>query len=138
MLKIDRMEFPKKYPVPNWLKITVIALLFFSLLVYNYSQEKLAKKLVISDINISSFSKAQVDVEYTISNGTKSGRDAWLLLKVYDVSDSLLASSMFLVTLKAGEKKDMVKVMDKLSRPLAKGEKPGSATLELYRRKGLL
>jgi hypothetical protein len=138
MLKIDRMEFPKKYPIPNWLKILVLALVFASLMMYNCSQDKLRQMLKLSDIRISAFSKAQVEVEYTIRNDTKSDRDAWLLLKVFDVNDSLLASSLFLVKLKAGEKKDMLKVMDKLSRPLAAGEKPGTATLELYRRKGLL
>jgi hypothetical protein len=138
MLKIDRMEFPKKYPIPNWLKIVVMLLVLGSLMLYNMNQDKLKQKLVISDVQISAYNKAQIEVEYSVSNETHSQREAWLLLKVYDNSDSLLTSSLFLVNLKAGEKKEMVKVLNDLARTLQPDEKPGAVTLEPYIRKGLL
>jgi hypothetical protein len=132
------MEFPKKYPIPNWLKIVVMLLVLGSLMLYNLNQDKLKQKLVISDVQISAFNKAQITVEYTVSNESRSNREVWLMMKAYDASDSLLTSSLFLVNLKAGEKKELVKVLNDLARPLKPNEKPGAVTLEPYIRKGLL
>jgi hypothetical protein len=138
MLKIDRMEFPKKYPIPNWLKLAIIVILFGSIVYYNNAEDRLLKKLVISDVVITGYSRVHAEVQYSIHNETRSDRNVRLLMKLYDVNDSLLTSAMFMVNLKAGEKKEMVKILDKLSHPLGKGEKPGSATLQVYKRKGLI
>jgi hypothetical protein len=137
MLKIDRMEFPRKYPIPGWVKFVVLALVIAGIWMHNCSQDQLAREIVISDVVISAYTKVHIEVEYSIHNRSRIDRDAWLLLRVSDDRDEELASSMFVVSLKAGEKKDMVKVLDKLSRPLADNEEPKAVKLEIFKRKVL-
>jgi hypothetical protein len=135
MLKIDRMEFPRKYNIPNWLKFAVLVMVVMGIMIYNCSQDKLAREIQISDVRITEFSRVHVEVHYSIYNATSSDRDIWLLLKVYDNRNEVLGSTLYMVNLKAGTRKTMLKIIDKLTRPLDKEEKPAGATLEVYKRK---
>lgn len=135
MLKIDRMEFPKKYPIPNWIKLLVVVLVILGIVIHNCSQDSLDKQIEISDITISEYSKVHVEVRYKLRSLSSVDRDIWLLLRVYDEQGEELSSSLFLVKLNAGAELNMIKILDKLSRPLEANEKPAKATLEIYKRK---
>jgi len=137
MLKIDRMEFPKKYPIPNWIKLLVILLVIFGVLIHNCSQDSLDKEIRISEIKITEYSKVHVEVTYSLRNLSTIDREVWLLLKVYDDKDEQLGSSLFLVKIKANTTQKRIKIIDKLSRPLVVNEKPAKASIEIYKRKVL-
>lgn len=137
MAKFDRLEFPKKYPIPNWIKLLVVVLIFCGILIHNCSQEHLSSEIEISDIKIVDYSRVHIEIEYKIHNKTNIDRDVWLLLKVTDSNNEELASSLFLIKLKAEEKLSKVKIIDKLSKPLDDKITPQKATIEVYKRKVL-
>lgn len=137
MLKIDRMQFPNKYPVPNWIKLLVVALILMGIFIHNCMQDMQDREIRISDVSIAAYSTAHVEVTYKLQNLAKVERDVWLLLKVYDDKDEELGSVLFLVSIKAGVTQSRIKVVDKLTRPLAENEKPAKASLQIYKRKVL-
>lgn len=137
MLKIDRMQFPNKYPVPNWIKLLVIALVLMGIFIHNCTQDLQDKEIRISDVNIAAYSKVHVEVTYTLQNLAKADREVWLLLKVYDDKDEELGSVLYLVTIKAGATQSRIKLVDKLARTLADNEQPAKASIRIYKRKVL-
>ncbi|MFO7659389.1 MAG: hypothetical protein R6V77_00580 [Candidatus Cloacimonadaceae bacterium] len=137
MLKIDRMQFPNKYPVPNWIKLLAIALVLMGIFIHNCTQDLQDKEISISDVSIAAYSKVHVEVTYTLQNLAKADREVWLLLKVYDDKDEELGSVLYLVTIKAGVTQSRIKLVDKLERPLADNEQPAKATIQIYKRKVL-
>ncbi len=135
MAKFDRMEFPKKYPIPNWLKLLVVVLVFCGILIHNCTQEHLSQEIVISDVKIIDYSRAHIEVTYNIYNKSSLDRDVWLLLFVSDSKGEELASTLFLIKIKAGENVTKIKIIDKLNKPLINNIKPEKATIEVYKRK---
>lgn len=135
MLKIDRMEFPKKYPIPNWIKLMVIVLVIAGVFIHNCTQDNLLKEIKITDVQITEYSKVHVEVDYTIANSSKFDRDVRLLLRVYDKDNIELGSTLFLVNISKHSKKSMLKIIDKLSKPIDNENRPFKATIEIYRRK---
>jgi len=132
---IDRLEFPKKYPISGTIKMAVILFIIFGVWIHNCSQNQLSKEVTISEIKITEYSTVHVEIEYTISNKSSIDRDVWLLLKVFDSQGLELGSSLFFEKAKANKIQPMLKIMDKLSRPLLKDEKPAKATIEVFKRK---
>jgi hypothetical protein len=135
MYKFDRMQWPRKYPVPNWIKLMIVVMFFVGVIITNHSQRLLTRDIRISDIKISEYSRVHVDVEYTISNRSSVDRDVWLILQVYDNKSALLGNALFLVNCKAKSTQERLKMIDKLVRPLENNEKPAKATLEVYNKK---
>jgi hypothetical protein len=138
MFKFDRMEFPKKYPVSNWIKLVVLLLICSGLLIHNCWQNQIYNNIIIRDIKITDYSRVHVEVEYTIYNKSSIDRDIWLILNVTDNKDIDLGSALYSVRIKAGQTQSLLKIIDKLSRPLELNDKPAKATIEVYKRKGLL
>jgi hypothetical protein len=135
MKNIDRLEFPKKYPISNSIKFGVLLFIVLGVLIHNCTQNQLSHEVTISDIKITDYSTALVEVQYVLTNQTKVDRYVWLLVKVYDDQGKELESALFQVNARAATIQPMLKIMDKLSRPLQKDEKPAKATIELYKRK---
>lgn len=137
MYKFDRLEFPKKYPQPGWIKLVVMAMIVAGIGIHYCSQKQAFQNIDISDVRITGFSRVHVEVEYTISNNSKIDREIWLFLQVYGQKQEILGNSLYSLRIKAGNKQELIKIIDKLTRPLDKNERPSKATLEVYKRKVL-
>jgi hypothetical protein len=135
MPTFERLDFPKKYPQPGWVKLIVLALIVAGIAIHNCSQTLLAEEIEISDVKITEFSRLHIEVQYIISNKSNLDRDLWLLLTAFDTAGKELGSTLFQVRAKAGKTQPMLKIMDKLTRPMNKDEKPDKATIVLYKRK---
>ncbi|MFB3844523.1 MAG: hypothetical protein ACE14O_02080 [Candidatus Cloacimonadaceae bacterium] len=137
MYRFERLEFPKKYPIPNWIKLAVLIMILAGIGIHSCSQRKDAADIVISNVQITDYTRVSVEVDYTLQNKSKADRIVWLYLRVYGPEDEILGDALYSVSIKAGAKQDFAKIIDKLSRPLLIGEKPAKATLEIYKRKVL-
>jgi hypothetical protein len=135
MNNIDQMEFPRKYPVPQWLQLAVVVMILAGCGIHYCSQLQSSREISISDVRISDYSRVHVEVEYTLTNDAKVDREVWLYLQVFDANSRVLANALFLVRSKGGSRQSMLKIIDKLSRSLDKNEKPTKATLEVYKKK---
>jgi hypothetical protein len=133
--KFDRLEFPKKYPVPNWIKLAVLFLIAAGIGIHNCSQNQLSRDVQISDVKITESSRVHVEVEYTLYNSSSLNRDVWLLLKVYSNKREELGSALYSVSVEANRRVAMLKIIDKLARPIQLNDKPFIVTLEVYQRK---
>lgn len=137
MYKFDRMEYPKKYPIPGWIKVFVLAMIMVGILIHNCSQDNLQREIRITNIRITEYSRIHVEVAYTLISQARVDREVWLLLEVTDESNRVLGSTLFQTDIRAGQTKPMLKVLDKLDRPLGPDEKPATARIEIYKRKVL-
>lgn len=137
MYKFDRMEYPKKYPVPGWLKVFVLAMVMIGILIHNCSQDNLQKEIRIQDMRITDYSRVHVEVAFTLVSQARVDREVWLLIEVLDSNQRILGSSLFQTSVMAGKTKPMLKILDKLDRTLEPGEKPETARIEIYKRKVL-
>ncbi len=135
MYKFDRMEYPRKYPVPGWMKLAVLIMVLTGFLIHRCWQKQTSEQILISNVRVAAYTRVHVEVEYTLHNTSSLDREVWLLLQVYDSRDLLLGSVMFAQNLKAGSGMGYVKLVDKLVRPLNPDEKTIRATLEVYQRK---
>jgi len=135
MPKFERLDFPKKYPIPGWIKVAVFAIFFMGVGIHNCSEKQLTEEIKITKVTVTEYSKVHIEVQYSISNYSHIDRDVWLLLTAYNTEGVELGSSLFQVTAKAGKVQPMIKIMDKLPRALNIDEKPGKATVVLYKRK---
>jgi hypothetical protein len=135
MYKFDRMEFPKKYPIPGWLKLFVLATVLLGILIHNCAQDNLEREIAVKNVRITGYSRVHVEVAYTLVNKARVDREVWLLLEVLDDSTGVLGSTLFMTSIRAGQTKSMLKVLDKLNRGLEPGEKPAAARIKIYKRK---
>jgi len=135
MLKIDRLEFPKKYPIPNCVKLLVVLLVFTGILIHNCSQTNLTKEIQVSNVRITTYSKVHAEVEYLLTNKSAFKRDVRLLVRIFNETGEELGSALYMVQTLPYSSKPMVKIIDKLSSPLENENIPVKATLEIYRRK---
>ena len=132
---IDRIDFPKRYPVPSWLMLAVVILALMGIMINESSQKRLVKNIIITNTEITEYSRVHIEVQYNIQNLLPKEQTPNLLLKVYDLQGNIIASTLFRVKLPAQRKISLLKIIDKLVRTLDKGEKPGKVTLEVYPRK---
>lgn len=132
---IERIDFPKRYPVPSMIMLGVIAFVFIGVMIHECTQKQLVNNIKISDVVITEYTRVYIEVQYTIQNTSRFEQAPNLMLKIYDTRGELLASSLFNVRIPAGKTWPLLKIIDKLIRPLDKGEKPGKVTLEVYPRK---
>lgn len=135
MPRFERLEFPKKYSIPGGIKLGVLLLIAIGIWIQTCSDKQLHREVIISDVKITDYSKVHVEVQYVIQNMSGLDREVKLLLRIYDEKGVELGSTLFLVNLEAGKKQSMLKIIDKLSRPLEKDEKPFKATINLYTKK---
>ncbi len=135
MYKFETLEYPKKYPVPGWIKIAVLAILILSYIVTTRVMEKRASQIIITNVQISDFSRAHVEVSYTIENKSRKIHNVWLLFDVFDKNKVVIGNALYQVTVAAGKKQDMIKIIDQLSRALEEGEQPTQASVSIYKKK---
>jgi hypothetical protein len=132
---IERIDFPKRYPVPAWLMMTVVVMIFAGIMIHECTQKQLVNEIRISEVVVADYSRVHIEVQYTIQNASRFEREPNLMLKVYDAKGELIASVLYNIKIPARKTQELVKIIDKLDRPLDKGEKPGKVTLEVYPRK---
>ncbi len=135
MVKIDRLDFPKKYPIPAGIKLGVFLVLILGVIIHRCVQNQLKSEIKISNIEITEFSRVHVEVQYTVTNNSRSERDVRLLLKVFDDKGEVIGSSLFMVKVQPKSSQRFVKIIDKLERTLELSEKPTRAEIEVYTRK---
>lgn len=135
MYKFERLEFPAKYPIPKGIMLSVFIFIIIGISIHNCSQKQLAEEIQITEIAITDYSRFHIEVQYTLRNTSGMQRDVWLLLKAYSNKGEELGSSLFLVKAQPDRIQSMIKIMDKLNRPLDKDEIPYSATINVYTRK---
>jgi hypothetical protein len=133
----QRPEVPTKRSVPSFMILAVLLMVFLGVSIHNCSQKQLANEIQISNVVITEFSRVHVEVHYIIQNLSNLDREPELMLNVYDSKGDLLTSALFSIKIPAGKKQEMLKIIDKLIRPLDVGEKPGKAVLTVYQRKVL-
>ncbi|PKN79423.1 MAG: hypothetical protein CVU48_05390 [Candidatus Cloacimonetes bacterium HGW-Cloacimonetes-1] len=135
MPKIERLEFPKKYPLKyNWIVLVLISVVI-GVLVHNCTQKQVRETIIISDIAIADYSDQYINVIYTIKNLQKEPQEIRLLAKVYDKDGGEIASTLFIAKLKPLSNQVRTKLIDSLNRSLKPGEKPYRVTITLYERK---
>jgi hypothetical protein len=135
MPRFERLDFPKKYPVPNWIKLAIIVALIAGFGIYDCSQKKVLDEIKVLDVKITDYSRVHIEVQYTIQSQSHVDRDIWFILKAFDIKGKELGSTLYQVNVKAGRSQPMLKILDKLERPLENGEKPDKATVSIYTRK---
>ncbi len=135
MPAIERMQFPRRYPLKDMVFLVAIVGIAVGFLVHNCTQRQIAESLRIEDIRISNYTEQYVEVSYLVTNLTSSAQDYRLLLTLYAQDDQILSSSLFMITVQAGRSERRSKLLDKLNRRLQPGEKPQRATIELYKRR---
>lgn len=117
--------------------LAVVFMVFIGISIHNCIQKQLVNDIQISSVTITEFSRVHVEVHYTIQNLSNLDREPELMLNVYDSKGELLTNALFSIKIQAGKKQEMLKIIDKLNRPLNVGETPGNATVEVYQRKVL-
>ncbi len=132
---IERMQFPRRYPLKDMVVLVAIVGIVVGFLVHNCTQQQIAESLRIEDIQISNYTEQYVEVSYLVTNLTSSTQDYRLLLTLYGQDDQILSSSLFMITVPAGTSERRSKLLDKLNRRLQPGEEPQRATIELYKRR---
>lgn len=132
---VDRMEYPRKYPLANSLKLIVLLGIALGIWIHQYNQKQLRESVVLSDIRIVDYSSGHIELAYTAKNLRSRDQELRLLAKVWDDNGEEIASIMFMVNLKAGATQKRSKVIDKLTRPIREGETPHGAAIRVYERK---
>jgi hypothetical protein len=134
---IERIDFPKRYPVPSMIMLLVVVFAIAGVMINECSQKQLVSNVLISDVVIVEYTRVYLEVDYTVHNRSRFEQQPNLMLKVYDTKGELLASALFSIKIPAGKTRNLLKIIDKLDRPLDIGEKPGQVTLEVFPRKVL-
>jgi len=135
MPAIERMQFPRRYPLKDVVVLLAVIGVAVGILVHNCAQRQASQSLRIEDIQISNYAEQYVEVSFRITNLTDSEQEYRLLLTLYADDGQVLASSLFMVTVAAGKSEQRSKLLDRLNRRLKPGEKPDKATIELYKRR---
>ena len=135
MPKIDRLEFPKKYPLKDTWIVLVLITVVFGVFIHFHTQKQIRESIVISDIAIADYTDQYINVIYTIKNLSRDAQEIRLLAKVYDKEGGEIASTLFLAKLKPDSTQVRTKLIDSLNRALKPGEKPYRVTITLYERK---
>ena len=132
---VQRIEFPKKYPIKDTLIILVVLAAIIGVFVTKCSSNSIEKRVFIRSIRFEEVDKNFVRLGYVIENkGTKTEK-LQLIARVFDAEKGELSSRLFSIVVAPGQTDYKSVVLDKWSRRLKEGELPHSATIEFYKRK---
>ena len=137
MPRIERPDLQRRLPVPGYVKIVAILFVIFGIWFQTCTQKQLENEIRFSNLRITEYTRVYLEVRYTITNLSAYDRDANLMLKVYSEKGDLVASTIYAVNVPAHTSQDMIKIIEKMLRPLDKEEKPGKVTLEIYERRSI-
>ncbi|MDD2331844.1 MAG: hypothetical protein PHI68_04225 [Candidatus Cloacimonetes bacterium] len=134
---VERMDFPQKRPLKMVLVMLAIIGAAFGIWYQNHTQDSLAKNIIITNPAILQTTTSYIEIEYDLENRLKQDKDIRLLAIVFDSAGEELASSIFMVTARAGKKAHRSWIIDKLNRSLKEGETPSSVHLSIFRRRAI-
>ncbi len=134
---VDRLEYPKKYKMKGALLLLVILAAIGGIVGLRLSAEARAKRIVVHSVGFDEYDRNFIRVNYEIENKGRKTEQVDLLIKVFDAAGEEIASIFFRTEIEAQTREFQGKYIDKLYRPLRKGEVPHKVTIEL-RQRGLL
>ncbi len=135
MPKIERMDFPRKFPLANSGKLLVLLAVALGIWIHQCTQRELRESIVLSEVKVVNFSSGHIELGYKIQNLKDHDQEVRLLAKVWDENEEEIASIMFLINLKAGITQNRTKIIDKLNRAIREDEIPHRAAIRVFERK---
>ncbi len=132
---VDRMEFPRKYKLKEYMIILVLVAAFVGIMIQRQSIKRVREAIEISSVSVARFGTQYIELDYSIVNKSKREQTVRLLAKVWDAQGEEIASALFDVTLQPTQTSQRSKMLDKLNRTLKEGEKPYKAEISLYEKR---
>lgn len=132
---VDRMEFPRKYKLKEYVIILVLVAAFVGIMLQRQSIKRVREAIEISSVSVGRFGTQFIELDYSIANKSNQEQTVRLLAKVWDAQGEEIASALFDVTLQPSNTSQRSKMLDKLTRTLKEGEKPYKAEISLYERR---
>lgn len=132
---VDRMEFPRKYKLKEYMIILVLVAAFVGIMIQRQSIKRVREAIEISSVSVARFGTQYIELDYSIVNKSKREQTVRLLAKVWDAQGEEITSALFDVTLQPTQTSQRSKMLDKLNRTLKEGEKPYKAEISLYEKR---
>jgi len=133
MKSVDRIDMNRKWAMPSWIPMLMLATAVLGLLIGSCSNAARDKYIVFYNIEVQEATHANIDVTFEAYNRSKVDFDEeGILIRAYDEHGEEIASKITTMSLKSGEKQRYLKVLTKLTILIKSKVDVASVSVELY------
>jgi len=132
MRSVDRIDMNKRRPIPSWTKFLLLIMIIFGISLRNCWKKSQSSNITISDIYISEYTISTVDVKFTVENPHEVALSKPIMIRIILNSGEELTSKLASIEFAPQSRKTYLKVLTKLSQPLADLTEIDQVTVEVY------
>ena len=132
MSAFERIDINKRRSIPNWIKLVLLVTVIFGITLRNCWKKSQTSDISITDIEISDYTIASIDVNFVITNPNDVKLTKKIIIKAYLASGEELASRLTSIEVSPKSKKRYLKILTKLQKPLNDINEISRVTVEVY------
>ncbi len=132
MSAFERIDINKRRSIPNWIKLVLLVTVIFGITLRNCWKKSQTSDISITDIEISDYTIASIDVNFVITNPNDVELTKKIIIKAYSASGAELASRLTSIEVSPKSKKRYLKILTKLQKPLNDINEISRVTVEVY------
>ncbi len=132
MSAFERIDINKRRSIPNWIKLVLLVTVIFGITLRNCWKKSQTSDISITDIEISDYTIASIDVNFVITNSNDVELTKKIIIKAYLASGEELASRLTSIKVSPKSKKRYLKILTKLQKPLNDINEISLVTVEVY------
>ena len=132
MSAFERIDINKRRSIPNWIKLVLLVTVIFGITLRNCWKKSQTSDISITDIEISDYTIASIDVNFVITNPNDVELTKKIIIKAYLASGEELASRLTSIKVSPKSKKRYLKILTKLQKPLNDINEISLVTVEVY------
>ena len=132
MSAFERIDINKRRSIPNWIKLVLLVTVIFGITLRNCWKKSQTSDISITDIEISDYTIASIDVNFVITNPNDVELTKKIIIKAYLASGEELASRLTSIEVSPKSKKRYLKILTKLQKPLNDINEISRVTVEVY------
>jgi hypothetical protein len=132
MSAFERIDINKRRTIPNWIKLVLLVTVIFGITLRNCWKKSQTSDISITDIEISDYTIASIDVNFVITNPNDVELTKKIIIKAYLASGEELASRLTSIKVSPKSKKRYLKILTKLQKPLNDINEISLVTVEVY------
>ena len=111
MSAFERIDINKRRSIPNWIKLVLLVTVIFGITLRNCWKKSQTSDISITDIEISDYTIASIDVNFVITNPNDVELTKKIIIKAYSASGAELASRLTSIEVSPKSKKRYLKIL---------------------------
>ncbi len=129
----NRIDINKKYPISSSIKFVLLIAAIFGIMLRSCYLKSEKKHIIFSNAKVTQFTRANIDVEFEVTNLSSANYEKNILIKVLNKSGEEVASKITRIYISAGQKhKGYLVELRKIKNPIKSLDDVGFVVVKIY------